>query len=610
VVPTMARYLLHEHDDQEMQRKRRTRNPFVRFQLEFERRFEQIRVGYLRFLTLFVNHAAVFLIVFLLFSVGSVAILTRFLGEDFFPSVDAGQFKIHVRGRTGTRIEETAALCDHIDATIRERIPASEIVSIVDNIGLPYSGLNLSYSTSAPIGPADADIQVQLSARHRPTDDYVNMLREVLTRQYPGVTFYALPVDIVTQILNFGLSAPIDIQIVGPDLYENRLLAERMLEDVRHIPGAVDSRIQQPFDYPMMTVNVDRTRASSIGLTQQNVAQSVLIALSGSFQTSPNFYLDPRNGVSYNIATQTPQYGLDTMAALRSLPVTGSGNTPLASGANTSTTAAPGAPRTIQVLGNLASIEPGAELGVVSHYDVQPVLDIFANVSGTDLGTVTRGMDKIIDKYQDQRPRGTQFILRGQSDTMRKSYVGLIGGLAMSILLVYLLIVVNFQSWLDPFLIISALPAALAGIVWFLFLTDTHLSVPALTGAIMCMGVATANSILVVSFAREQLEALVGDARKAALNAGFVRFRPVLMTALAMIIGMAPMALGVGEGGEQNAPLGRAVIGGLLVATVATLFFVPVFFSVVHGWLGRRRGAPAYATSTGVQFDEFENHPE
>jgi len=359
-------------------------------------------------------------------------------------------------------------------------------------------------------------------------------------------------------------------------------------------------------------VNVDRTRASSVGLTQQNVAQSILVALSGSFQTSPNFYLDPRNGVSYNVATQTPQYGLDTMAALQSLPVTSSAqqSPPAANGMNTAATTAPGAPRAIQVLGNLATIEPGAELGVVSHYDVQPVLDIFANVNGTDLGTVTRAMDKIIAKYDNQRPRGTQFTLRGQSDTMRKSFVGLIGGLAMSILLVYLLIVVNFQSWLDPFLIISALPAALAGIVWFLFLTDTHLSVPALTGAIMCMGVATANSILVVSFAREQLEALVGDARKAALNAGFVRFRPVLMTALAMIIGMAPMALGLGEGGEQNAPLGRAVIGGLLLATVATLFFVPVFFSVVHGWLGRREHKPAYAAASSQALDEFDQHPE
>jgi multidrug efflux pump subunit AcrB len=614
VVPTMARYLLKEHDDEEVRRRQTTRNPFVRFQQGFESRFEKFRVGYLRFLTLFIDHPAAFLILFAVVGVASVGILAPFLGQDFFPGVDAGVFKIHVRARTGTRIEETAALCDHIDATIREQIPAGEIINIVDNIGLPYSGLNLSYSTSAPIGSADADIQVQLTKEHHSTDAYVDRLRLTLARQYPGVTFYVLPVDIVTQILNFGLSAPIDIQIVGPNLYGNRALAERMLDDVRHVSGAVDARIQQPFDYPNMTVNVDRTRASTIGLTQQNVAQSILVALSGSFQTSPNFYLDPRNGVSYNVATQTPQYGLDTMAALKSLPVTGSSsaaqNASAAGGMNPAATAAPGASRSVQVLGNLASVEPGAELGTVSHYDVQPVLDIYANVNGTDLGTVTRSMDQIIEKHRKELPRGSQFILRGQSDTMRKSYLGLIGGLAMSILLVYLLIVVNFQSWLDPFLIISALPAALAGIVWFLFLTDTHLSVPALTGAIMCMGVATANSILVVSFAREQLEVLVGDARKAALNAGFVRFRPVLMTALAMIIGMVPMALGLGEGGEQNAPLGRAVIGGLLLATVATLFFVPVFFSVVHGWLVRRRARPAYSGAAAASFDDVDTHPE
>jgi multidrug efflux pump subunit AcrB len=345
------------------------------------------------------------------------------------------------------------------------------------------------------------------------------------------------------------------------------------------------------------------------------VAQSILIALSGSFQTAPNFYLDPRNGVSYNIATQSPQYGLDTLAALNSLPVTGAGAGSAAAadsagGMSSAATAAPGAPRAVQVLGNVATIEPGAELGTVSHYDVQPVLDIFANVNGTDLGTVTREMDRIVEKHRNELPRGTKLVLRGQSETMRRSYVGLIGGLAMSILLVYLLIVVNFQSWLDPFLIISALPAALAGIVWFLFLTNTHLSVPALTGAIMCMGVATANSILVISFAREQLEELVGDARKAALNAGFVRFRPVLMTALAMIIGMMPMALGLGEGGEQNAPLGRAVIGGLLLATVATLFFVPVSFSVVHGWLVRRRAKPSYSGADLASFDGDDAHPE
>jgi multidrug efflux pump subunit AcrB len=412
--------------------------------------------------------------------------------------------------------------------------------------------------------------------------------------------------------LNFGLSAPIDIQIVGPDLYGNRTLAEKMLNEVRYVPGAADARIQQPFDYPKMTVNVDRTRAQDIGLTQANVAQSVLVSLSGSFQTTPNFYLDPKSGVTYNVAIQTPQYRMDSLAALESLPVTGSTQATqpgaaVATGA--STTAVPGIPKTINVLGNVASITPGTELGTVSHYNVQPVLDIYANVDGTDLGSVTRKVQGIIDQHQRDLPRGSHFILRCQSETMRASYFGLLTGLAFSILLVYLLIVVNFQSWLDPFLIIAALPAALAGIVWFLFLTNTRLSVPALTGAIMCMGVATSNSILVVTFAREQLEILVGDARKAALNAGFVRLRPVVMTALAMILGMMPMALGLGDGGEQNAPLGRAVIGGLLLATVATLFFVPASFSVVHGWLERRRKA-AHGPSTAGTIDEFDELSE
>ena len=611
LVPTMAKYLLKEHDDAETARKRASRNPFTRFQQGFESGFESFRHGYLRLLTLCLDHAAVFLILFLVFALASIGILAPWLGQDFFPSVDSGQFKIHVRARTGTRIEETAALCDHIDSTIRESIPAKEVVTIVDNIGLPYSGLNLSYSTSAPIGPADADIQVQLTKDHHPTAAYVERLRAVLARQYPGVTFYVLPVDIVTQILNFGLSAPIDIQIVGPDLYGNRALAERMLDEIRYIPGAADARIQQPFDYPKMTVNVDRTRAQSIGLTQKDVATSLLVALSGSFQSSPSFYLDPNNGVSYNVAIQAPQYGVDSLAALQSLPVTGNSAARLAGGS--AATGVPGTPPPVEVLGNLASITPGAELGTVSHYDVQPVLDIYANVDGIDLGTVTRAVEEKIAQHKSELPRGSHFTLRGQSETMKSSYVGLLGGLAFSILLVYLLIVVNFQSWLDPFLIISALPAALAGIVWFLFLTNTRLSVPALTGAIMCMGVATANSILVVSFAREQMEELVGDARRAALNAGFVRLRPVLMTALAMIIGMVPMALGLGDGGEQNAPLGRAVIGGLLLATVATLFFVPAFFSFIHGRIERGRQRESRRASTGrssIEFDEFDETPE
>jgi len=627
VVPTMAKYLLKEHDEAEIALKHKSRNPFIQFQLAFESRFEKIRLGYLRLLTLCVDHAGVFLILFVIFALGSVGLLLPWLGRDFFPSVDAGSFKIHVRARTGTRIEETADLCDHIDSTIRREIPSSEIVTIVDNIGVPYSGLNLSYSTSAPIGPSDADIQVQLTKDHHPTEAYVEKLRKVLALDYPGVTFYSLPVDIVTQILNFGLAAPIDIQIVGPNLYGDRALAEQVANEARYVPGAADVRIQQPFDYPNMTVNVDRTRAQSIGLTQKDVSQSLLIALSGSFQTTPNFYLDPRSGVSYNIAIQSPQYKLDSLAELKSLPInpgagaqmnsTGTAGSSGAPGSDPSTvsggqsSAAPGAPLTIQVLGNLAAVQPGEEMGTVSHYDVQPVLDIFANVSGTDLGSVTGKMEQIIEGHEKHGdlPRGSHFVLRGQSETMKASYTGLLGGLAFSILLVYLLIVVNFQSWLDPFLIISALPAALAGIVWFLFLTGTRLSVPALTGAIMCMGVATANSILVISFAREQLEILVGDARKAALNAGFVRFRPVLMTALAMIIGMVPMALGLGDGGEQNAPLGRAVIGGLLLATVATLFFVPAFFSVVHSWLERRRRS-AQGGAQAATFDEFDQLSE
>jgi multidrug efflux pump subunit AcrB len=613
VVPTMAKYLLVEHDDAQAAKRSTSRNPFVRFQLGFEHGFEAMRKAYLGLLTLCVDNAVVFLALFLVFAVGSLVLLEPWLGQDFFPSVDSGQFKIHVRAATGTRIEETALLCDHIDATIRENIPAKEVVTIVDNIGVPYSGLNLSYSTSAPIGPADADIQVQLTHKHHSTPEYVAQLRKVLAREYPGVTFYVLPVDIVTQILNFGLSAPIDVQIVGADLYGNRAVADKILDEVRHVPGATDARIQQPFNYPNMTVNVDRTRAESIGLTQKDVATSLLVALSGSFQTTPSFYLDPKSGVTYNVAIQAPQYNLDSLASLKSLPVTGA-TAPLAQSSGAAT-GAPGAPQPEQVLGNLSSIDPGNELGTVSHFDVQPVLDVYTNVDGTDLGSVTKAMEQIIARHQGDAkhkgdlPRGSHIVLRGQSETMKASYIGLLAGLAFSILLVYLLVVVNFQSWLDPFLIISALPAALAGIVWFLFITNTRLSVPALTGSIMCMGVATSNSILVVSFAREQLETLVGDARQAALNAGFVRLRPVIMTALAMIIGMVPMSLGLGDGGEQNAPLGRAVIGGLLLATVATLFFVPTAFSMVHGWLERRSRA-ARGTARATAFDEFDEATE
>ena len=494
----------------------------------------------------------------------SLVFLVPWLGQDFFPGVDSGQFKLHLRARTGTRIEETARLCDLVEQSIREQIPPDEISSVIDNIGLPYSGINLSYSTSAPVGPGDADILVTLGEHHHSTDEYVHDLRIKLANEFPGVTFAFLPADIVSQILNFGLPAPIDVQIVGNDQEGNRKFADTLLQKVRYIPGTVDLRIQQPFDQPKLHINVDRTKAGQIGFTERDIAQNLLISLSGSFQTSPTFWLNPKNGVSYPIATQTPQYRLDSLQGIQNIPVAG----------------ASGAPS--QILGSLASIRRGVGLGVVSHYDIAPVIDIYGSVQGRDLGGVSRDLTKIVDDSRKDLPKGSRIVVRGQILTMRSSYIGLIGGLAFSILLVYLLIVVNFQSWLDPFIIISALPAALAGIAWFLFVTHTTLSVPALTGSIMCMGVATANSILVVSFAKEQLEE-GKDAVEAALQSGFTRFRPVLMTAMAMMIGMVPMALGLGEGGEQNAPLGRAVIGGLLLATVSTLFFVPVFFSVLHG---------------------------
>jgi multidrug efflux pump subunit AcrB len=585
VVPTMAKYLLQEHDDEAVERKRASSNPFVKFQAMFERGFERIRGGYHRILQLCIDHSAVFLILFLAFVVVSSMALYPFLGQDFFPSVDSGQFKLHVRAQTGTRIEDMAALCDRIDRSIRETIPKKELVTIIDNIGLPYSALNTVYSNSAPIGPADADIQVSLAEKHHPTDGYVQELRAKLNREFPGVTFYTLPVDMVTQILNFGLPAPIDIQIVGPDAQGNRAFAEQLMNKVKEVAGTADVHIQQPFNNPNLTVDVNRTKAIQLGLTQGDVAQSLLVATSGSFQTSPTFWLDPRNGVSYDIAVQSPQYSLDTLQDLKNIPLTGATSSVPQAGD------APMGGTPVQILGNVATIKPGAEMGEVSHYNIAPVIDIFGSVVNTDLASVDKKIEKIIAASKSQLPRGSRIVVRGQVQTMRTSFRGLYSGLVFSILLVYLLIVVNFQSWLDPFIIVSALPAAICGIVWFLFITHTRISVPALTGAIMCMGVATSNSILVVSFAREQLEETVGDARAAALSAGFVRFRPVLMTALAMIIGMMPMALGLGDGGEQNAPLGRAVIGGLLLATVSTLFFVPTFFSVVHGRLEKRRRA-------------------
>ncbi len=572
LVPTMAKYLLKGHEQEAGHLPGSSRNPLVRLQVRFEEAFERFRERYHQWLDVCLQHRGFFLGTFFAVCICSLLLLVPWLGEDFFPSVDSGQFKLHLRARTGTRIEETARLCDLVEQSIHDEIPGAEIGSIIDNIGLPYSSINLSYSNSAPIGSSDADILVTLSPKHRPTEEYVRDLRRKLPDEFPGVSFAFLPADIVSQILNFGLPSPIDVQVVGYDLQKNRQFTDKLFQRLVSVNGIADLRIQQRFDLPYLHINVDRTLAGQVGFTQRDVANNLLISLSGSFQTSPTFWLNPKNGVSYSIATQTPQYRVDSLQDLENIPVTGT------SGARP------------EILGSLASIQRGSGMAVVSHYDITPVIDIFGSVQGRDLGGVARDIDRIVKDAETELPRGSRIIVRGQIQTMHSSYIGLVGGLVFSILLVYLLIVVNFQSWLDPFIIISALPAALAGIAWFLFVSHTTLSVPALTGSIMCMGVATANSILVVSFAKEQM-AEGKDAIAAALEAGFTRFRPVLMTALAMIIGMVPMALGLGEGGEENAPLGRAVIGGLLFATAATLFFVPVFFSIMHGLRKRREEA-------------------
>jgi len=564
VVPTMAKYLLKGHEQDRVEQARASSNPFVRFQITFEHYFERLRDWYHGVLRVCLEYRGAFLLSIVAFWIVSLAVLYPQLGQDFFPSVDGGQFKLHVRAHTGTRIEDTARLCDQIEATIRAEIPANELGTVIDNIGLPYSGLNLSYSNSAPIGTGDADILVSLEGKHRPTGEYTRALRDKLTRQFPGVEFYYLPTDMVSQILNFGLPAPIDLQITGLKVDENRVLAEHLMQQIAQIPGTTDLRIQQPFDLPKWTVNVDRTRAQQVGFSQKEIAQDLLTSLSGSSQTSPTFYLNPQSHVSYNIAVQTPQYEVTDLQGLQNFPISTNGSS-----------ASP------QILGNLATLERGVEPGTVSHYNAQPMIDIYGSVEGTDLANVAGKVEKLIDQNRAKLPRGSQIFLRGQIQTMHSSFEGLAYGLLFSIVLVYALIVVNFQSWLDPFIIISALPGALAGIVWLLFLTGTQISVPALTGAILCMGVATANSTLVASFAKELMQGCM-NATEAALNAGFTRFRPVIMTALAMIIGMVPMALGLGDGGEQNAPLGRAVIGGLLLATFGTLTFVPVFFSLMH----------------------------
>jgi multidrug efflux pump subunit AcrB len=577
-VPTVANYLLKPHTNDQhaslheewvVDPTHRLRTyphqlkfALIRFQHAFENKFSRIREQYRTLLERALNARPTFVALFMGFVVASF-LLVPFLGRNFFPAVDAGQIKMHVRAPMGTRVEETASLFDKIEAEIRHQIPAQQLASLVDNIGLSVSGINLSFSNSGTIGPQDGDILITLKEGHGPTDEMVKTLRTTLPQQFPGVSFAFLPADIVSQILNFGAPAPVDIQIKGPNHDANLKYIEGLQREVQKISGVADVRIQQASNYPQLNVAVDRARAQELGVTERDVTNNMVATLSGSGQIAPTFWLNPRNGVSYPIVVQTPQYRTDSLSALENIPITAKGSGDL------------------QVLGGLATISRDTGDAVISHYAIQPAFDIYAAIQGRDLGSVASDIHAAINKNSADIPKGATVELRGQMPIMETAFSGLLFGLLAAVVLIYLLIVVNFQSWLDPFVIITALPAALAGIVWTLFVTFTTLSVPALTGAIMCMGVATANSILVVSFARERL-AITHDATRAAIEAGFSRFRPVLMTALAMIIGMAPMALGIGEGGEQNAPLGRAVIGGLLFATAATLLFVPVVFSWVH----------------------------
>jgi multidrug efflux pump subunit AcrB len=575
LVPTLAMYWLkgdHAKHNQQMENEVSERpnsilGVFGAFNRQFNRLFESFRESYRDILATCLRNSRRVIFLFVGFAAAS-ALLVPWLGQDFFPAVDAGQFTLHIRTKSGTRIEEVARQVDKIESAIREEIPKNQLKGIIDNVGLPYSGINLTYSNSGVASASDADILVSLGEKHDPTAKFISQIRKRMHRDYPGITCSFPPADIVAQILNFGLPAPFDLQIVGANIAANARLANRLVEEISRIPGAVDVRVQQPFDSPRLNLVVDRTQASQLGITENQVANSLLGALSGSFQTSPNFWLDPKNGVSYQLNTQAPQYSIDSLDALRDLPILGPGGT-----------SAPTAPT--QILGNLVQISRSSEPPIVTHYNIQPVVDIYGAAEGKDLGYVAAKVQKVIDAAQKDLPRGSRTVLRGQVQTMRESFIGLIGGLVFAMVLVYLLMVVNFQSWIDPLIIITALPLALAGIVWMLFVTGTTLSVPALMGAIMCMGVGTANSVLVVTFANEVLEEY-RDSFRAALQAGYVRLRPVLMTALAMIIGMVPMALGLGEGGEQNAPLGRAVIGGLLFATVATLFFVPTVFAAVR----------------------------
>jgi multidrug efflux pump subunit AcrB len=563
LVPTMAMYLLKPHQHHEHGTPLpRSRNPLVWFQRGFEAAFERFRGGYRDLLTLALHHRPTFVIGFLGF-VGASFVLVPYLGQNFFPSVDAGQILMHVRTQIGTRLEESANQFADIQKAIRKIIPPDQIETMADNIGMPISGINMTYNNTGVIGSQDGDIQIKLREDHPPTENYVKALREQLPRLFPGMTFAFLPADIVNQILNFGAPAPIDLQIRGNNLNANYAYATKLLNLIRRIPGVADARIQQSPSNPTFNIDVDRTRAQYVGLTERDVVNSLTVNLSGSGQVAPTYYLNPDNGVNYSVVMQTPQYQIDSLSALETLPITSS------------------APTAAPILGGVANISRTTSNAVVSQYDIQPMVQIFATPQGRDLGGIAADVRKVIADTAKEVPKGSVVALGGQVETMNSSFTGLLFGLLGAIVLVYLLIVVNFQSWSDPFVIITALPAALAGIVWMLFTTHTTMSVPALTGAIMCMGVATANSVLVISFARERYDEL-GDPVAAAIEAGFVRIRPVLMTALAMIIGMLPMSLGLGEGGEANAPLGRAVIGGLAFSTIATLMFVPVVFSMLH----------------------------
>ena len=580
LVPTMAKYLLKPHaahtDEHGVSAALPpSRNPLVRFQRAFEARFEKIRSAYHGLLELALGQRKPFVVGFLAFVAVSM-LLVPFLGRNFFPDVDGGQILMHVRAQIGTRMEDTSTLFSSIEQSVKQVIPADELGTVVDNIGLSNSGINTTYNNTGLIGEQDGDIQVALNEGHHPTAEYVRTLRERLPREFPGVTFSFPPADIVSQILNFGAPAPIDLQVRGPNLAANFAYANKLLDQIKHVSGVVDARIQESQANPGFDIDVDRTQAQLLGITERDVTNSLVVNLAGSSQVAPTFWLNPTNGVSYPIVMQTPQYNLDTLAALRNLPINGAGGQ-------------------AQILGGLVTLKRQASNAVVDQYDIQSVVQIYAATQDRDLGAVAGDVQKIIDSNASTVPKGSHVVLLGQVQTMNSAFSGLLFGLLGAVVLIYLLIVVNFQSWSDPFVIITALPAALAGIVWMLFATHTPLSVPALTGAIMCMGVATANSILVVSFCRERL-AEHGDAALAALEAGFTRFRPICMTALAMIIGMAPMALGLGEGGEQNAPLGRAVIGGLLFATGATLLFVPVVFSMIHA---RHSHAPHPADASG-----------